>query len=85
MRPQTLKIATLRLSGLMERVAHARVPQWPARCPLLLEHERIRSGTVLGGFGQKPLDQIADTQDAAAALALGTPDLLVPPTLLAEF
>jgi hypothetical protein len=39
--PQAWEIASLRLRGLMERIAHTRIPEGLSRRALLLKYERL--------------------------------------------
>src|ERR1035438_6924326 len=82
MRPQPWKIASLSLPGLVEGIAAARIPKRLSRRALLLENVRLRYRAVLDSLHFEPGNQIADTQDAAAVLALWTVDILVPDALL---
>ena len=67
-RSEAGKVAAFRLRCLVERVAHARIPQRLARVPLLLKHERVGLRTVRVRFRLVTLDQVADTQHALTPL-----------------
>ena len=68
-RPEAFEVASLGIRRLMQRIAHAGIPQRLSRRPFLLEHEFVRQ-RWRRRLQRKRGDQIADAKYPATALAL---------------
>lgn len=76
------EVAAFILGGLVERIAHAGVPERLFRIAFLMKRPRLWVDVGLCGLLAVPHGEIADAQDPATVLALGPADVLVPDALV---
>src|SRR5258708_6719368 len=80
--PQTRKITSDLLGGLMKRIPYSGVPERFPSCPFLLKDKCFRRGPVTDCLLTVAWREHPNPQSPSTALGLGSVEFLVPQTLL---